>query len=876
MKPLKLYIEGFQSFIQGKEIDFDVLSEGGLFGIFGNTGSGKSTVLDAMLVSLYGCRAVKRDACVCELINKTVNKAVIIFYFKAGKDFYTVKRSFKIRKGGTVESEAFLFKNTLNGPLTLADNVKKTDAEIEEILGLSCEEFKKCVILPQGEFANFIKAQRADRIGIIGSLFNIEHYGDSLYQKIKARYDEAEGCFKEASASIAAIGETDSSLLKEIEENINKLNCDKENIEKEIGALETVIKETENSIAVLNEIRVAKDNLTNLLKQKEEFEKAEKELLICRKAAVIFPLYKDCSSAEKKQEELSESLANEKQKSESIRQQFEKAEKIKCAAEKEYSEKAEKLSGRIFALKTLLSDAENIQKNSAEREKLLDEYNRIKKQLEEVVNNKNKNYENINKINFETENIEKQYDINRLLKKNYLLGSIDEINEAIEYLKKGYEKALPHFYDKKAQKQKQLEQMGDTDIEKYKEALVKLKELKEEIAILQNKYNAVCADEAALKEKLASVEDKGKRLKNERLNIEEKFKSLGITGDFTPETVKGLINTLSRELETIKSNKEKSCLDFEEKRKKQIENETEISKLNALLNEAQTAFYDKTTALSKALTEQGIRDINDLKNIDASEIHIKELEIRINDYNRRLSAAQGAYDAIKNKAVTVDKEKFDKILQEYEGKKEARNNINERVGNEKHRLTVITENIQKIEKYKDVKSLAQKKLDRLDILLSLVKGKHFMEYAAEEYIQEITQQASRHISHITGGRYALKYIDGNFMVEDNYCGGEIRPVNTLSGGETFLVSLSLAVSLSESIVKMSDKPVEFFFLDEGFGTLDKELCETVMNTLEKLKQTHFTIGIISHVQEIMHRLTHKLMLTPPDGNGNGTDVKLIR
>jgi exonuclease SbcC len=654
------------------------------------------------------------------------------------------------------------------------------------------------------------------------------------------------------------------------------LNSDKENIGKEIETLKRVIKETENSIAVMNEIRAAKDNLNNLLRQKEEFEKAEKELLICRKAAVIFPLYEECLSAEKNQEEQIQRLSDEKKKSESIRQQSERAEKIKCAAEKEYGEKAEKLSGRIFALKTLLPDAENIQENTAERQKLLFEYNRIKKQLEEVSDNKNKNYENINKINSETESIEKQYDINKLLRKNYLLGCIDEIKEVIEYLKNGYEKALPHFYDEKAEKQKQLDQTGDADIEKYKEALIKLRELKEKNLSLQNKYNAICAEEAALKEKLSSIEDKGKKLKNERLNIEEKFRSLGITGDFTPETVKGLINSLSEELETIKSNKEKSCLDFEEQRERQNENEKEIIKVNAMLIEAQKNFYDKTAALSKALTEQGIRDINDLKDINASEIHIKELEMRISDYNRSLLTAQCAYDAVKNKAVTVDQEKFDKIRQEYERKKEEYNNISEKVGKEKQRLAVAMENIQKIEKYKDVKSQAQKKLDRLDILLSLVKGKHFMEYAAEEYIQEITGQASRHISHITGGRYALKYVDGNFMVEDNYCGGEIRPVNTLSGGETFLVSLSLAVSLSESIVKMSDKPVEFFFLDEGFGTLDKELCETVMNTLEKLKQTHFTIGIISHVQEIMHRLTHKLMLTPPDGNGNGTDVKLIR
>ena len=166
--------------------------------------------------------------------------------------------------------------------------------------------------------------------------------------------------------------------------------------------------------------------------------------------------------------------------------------------------------------------------------------------------------------------------------------------------------------------------------------------------------------------------------------------------------------------------------------------------------------------------------------------------------------------------------------------------------------------------------IVKKLLGELSSLYGLVKGKNFMEYVAEEFIQEITMSASRHTAHLTGGRFSLLYKDGVFLVEDNYSGGELRSVNTLSGGETFLVSLSLAVALSEAIVKMSDKPIEFFFLDEGFGTLDRELCDIVMTTLEKLRQTHFTIGIISHVPELMQRLPCKLLITPPNENSGST------
>ena len=86
----------------------------------------------------------------------------------------------------------------------------------------------------------------------------------------------------------------------------------------------------------------------------------------------------------------------------------------------------------------------------------------------------------------------------------------------------------------------------------------------------------------------------------------------------------------------------------------------------------------------------------------------------------------------------------------------------------------------------------------------------------------------------------------------------MRGVYTLSGGETFLVSLSLALALGAEICAKSLRPIEFFFLDEGFGTLDAHLVDTVMDSLEKLRGEHFSIGIISHVEELKHRIDRKL------------------
>lgn len=146
-------------------------------------------------------------------------------------------------------------------------------------------------------------------------------------------------------------------------------------------------------------------------------------------------------------------------------------------------------------------------------------------------------------------------------------------------------------------------------------------------------------------------------------------------------------------------------------------------------------------------------------------------------------------------------------------------------------------------------------------LSSLLKGKALAEYVAEEYLAEITAEANRKLGLLLDGQYTLKFENKEFVVEDNFNGGEKRPASTLSGGETFLVSLSLALSISESISMLSERSMEFFFLDEGFGTLDGELVDTAVNALYKLENQNFKIGLISHVAELADQIKNRVMVT---------------
>ena len=192
--------------------------------------------------------------------------------------------------------------------------------------------------------------------------------------------------------------------------------------------------------------------------------------------------------------------------------------------------------------------------------------------------------------------------------------------------------------------------------------------------------------------------------------------------------------------------------------------------------------------------------------------------------------------------------------------RELKEQVKERHAEQKVVEARLSESRKKLERKKLIEVELNKKLRRKELvsqLKELVKGNKFLEYIAGEYLSDISKSASAMLLKLTQGRYYLTYTD-TFYVADNFNGGKLRGVNTLSGGETFLVSLSLALALSSSICRSSMRSIEFFFLDEGFGTLDESLVDTVMDTLEKLRSSDFTIGIISHVEELKHRIDSKI------------------
>ncbi len=167
--------------------------------------------------------------------------------------------------------------------------------------------------------------------------------------------------------------------------------------------------------------------------------------------------------------------------------------------------------------------------------------------------------------------------------------------------------------------------------------------------------------------------------------------------------------------------------------------------------------------------------------------------------------------------------------------------------------------------------VAKHNYDLAKDLVNVLRGKALAEYVCEEYLQEITASANQKLGLLMDGKYTLKFQNKEFYVEDNFNDGKIRPASTLSGGETFIVSLSLALSISDAISLLSSRSMNFFFLDEGFGTLDEELCSVVISSLYKLESQNLRIGLISHVTELENSIKNKVLVTK---GSNGSKITI--
>lgn len=163
----------------------------------------------------------------------------------------------------------------------------------------------------------------------------------------------------------------------------------------------------------------------------------------------------------------------------------------------------------------------------------------------------------------------------------------------------------------------------------------------------------------------------------------------------------------------------------------------------------------------------------------------------------------------------------------------------------------------------------KKRAENLKTMSNLFKAAGFVQYVSSIYLKQLCENANVRFRKMTRSQLSLQVNDANeFEVIDYLNEGRTRSVKTLSGGQSFQVSLSLALALAESVQANSLANKNFFFIDEGFGTQDTESVNIVFETLNNLHKENRIVGIISHVEELKERIPVALQITKNDEDGS--------
>ena len=837
MKPVTLEFCGINSFSEPQKIDFESLLQFGIFGIFGDTGSGKSTILDCIGFALYGDVLRARSGKIADIINYGKDRAYVNLEFDidyAGKRRrYRVERELKL-KNASQNLKVYEYDEDKAAYLCVADAVRQGNELLERIIGLEQKDYEKCIALPQGEFAQFVKSARGDRLKLVSRLFDLERYGEKLVSRTNTAFRQASNAVEISRAKLLPYESFSQEGIDRLKKDISVLEKDAKLFKDKLDKMKAEEKKLSALLEKHQEAKVFLEKYQKLNAEMAGIDLLEKELNQLVLAAAVQKAEGEFHKTQAQGQAAETALKNAKQRLAAAN------EAVKFAQAWD-SEKAE-AELAAFTEQRLRCDE---QEKSAKRAKELQEKLRLSREKYKKV-----------KDSFAGFDYEEQ--------KRELEARIASLQSASGG---GLPKAA-FFREEYAEFKGELSSIQ-----------AKFPQTEKDVSPLIEKYTKLSEGESAdfslLNEMNAEREAKLSKLNAELASLQEK------NGDYKAhlvelKTVEAEGLRLKEELEEITKQIDKALSREEVERQiarlkndaKDYTQKIEESKRALSLAEAEFAVAEEREKTGKALfaaakenLEEALRAGN-FKDAAAADKLIEKYgdeagaKERVKKFREEYAAAKAGYENLKDIPVVDEKEVESLKAALIEAEKESESCVTSLALKRDELVRGESALKAKRELEKELRG-KEREAALYEQLKKLLEGNKFMEFVAEEYLTTVALNASGRLLTLTNGQYFLKY-DGGFFVGDNLHGGSLRGVNTLSGGETFLVSLSLALSLSQEICARNLRSSEFFFLDEGFGTLDSKLVDTVMDSLEKLKGENFSIGIISHVEELKHRITRKL------------------
>ena len=409
----------------------------------------------------------------------------------------------------------------------------------------------------------------------------------------------------------------------------------------------------------------------------------------------------------------------------------------------------------------------------------------------------------------------------------------------------------------------------------------------EDMKLIQIK---ITTSEDELKQKVSYLNNNENKLERARLRLEELNKSLTIhkttlhslhqqlktvsLKDYTEYKEDSIIeerNILLNEYKRIEKEYSHNVNLLQQKsQQRDILNGQLVANIGELKKE-QSYIEDLKKNISYELDKSDFTSIKEVETLLADEIDIRAEKLRIEEFKNNILKSKSTFEQYQNE---VGESKYDSDMHN-----QLKNEINEikaQVGqmseergqiNEQHKRLI--KNIEtQLTLQKEFKTL-ETRSDYIKTMKSLFKASGFVNYISSVYLQNLCNAANSRFFQLTRQKLSLEISeDNNFRIRDFMNGGKQRSVKTLSGGQTFQASLSLALALADNIQKITESNQNFFFLDEGFGSLDKESLNVVFDTLKSLRKENRIVGVISHVEEMQQEIETHLHIENDEEKGS--------
>lgn len=917
MRPLKITMSAFGPYAGEVTLDMQKLGKSGIYLITGDTGAGKTTVFDAISYALYG-EASGNYRENTTLRSKYASADIPTFVeleFEYNNEIYKINRNPEYPRPNK-RGEGFT-KQSANAELVMPDGsvitkIKDVNAKVEEIIGINKNQFSQIAMIAQGDFRKLLNCETNERSKIFRKIFKTEPYHNieiklsSLFNELK-RNREKEKSGIEQYINQLKCNENDTlsleleraksgdvlieDVIKLAGEIINKdtLEYTKtqkniESINEEIEKINSNIKLYENQEATKKAYAKASAKLEELKTKRNECEKAyksaeaQRERLddLTRKINLInskMPKYDELKSLEN-------SINKRIQSFEKSNNSLKLKQQEITLLEKEIDEKSkalEEVKGADLLVQKLTAQKEEINKKAEALKELKTEIDRCKTEQKNL-----KNAQSFAKSALDEYGaLENEYNQIYIAFFNEQAGIIaDELKDGEPCPVCG-STSHPNLARKSENAPSQADVESAQNL--VKKAQEKADKARDTASALKSKVDEIAANVKSAAKKLFGTDDNVFDDYNSNINALKKEYDCTLALLKTANEKLNLYKKLDKEIPKIQE-KQKSLSD-------------EISKLNTQ-KASDEAFISENT---KRVTS--IKSELDFESADLAKDKLKEYTNLSSDIKNAIEKSKNDFDDIKSKYDTQKgtKASLENALKEFkeidlaslnekslklnEYKKdvdETAKSLYSRIDSNKLLVDNISEKRDILKGYDDkyvwLKALSETANGDIS-----GKEKITLEtFVQMTYFDSIIRKANIRLLTMSDGQYelvrrsdaeTLKKNEGLALDVIDHFNASSRSVSTLSGGESFMASLCLALGLSDEIQSSNGGiKLDTMFVDEGFGSLDGEALDRALSALTSLSQGNRLVGIISHVDALCDRIDNKIVITKDRTTGSNAQI----